>query len=50
MRNDTITVFEGLLFKDKTFTTRHQNIQSNLLTIETYVAVIIYQEEISIFF
>ena len=37
--NDTITVFEGLLVKDKTFTTNHQNIQSNLLTIETYVAV-----------
>ena len=39
MCNDTITVFEGLLVKDKTFTTNHQNIQSNLLTIETYVAV-----------
>ena len=35
--NDTITSFEELLVKDKTFTTHHQNIQS--LAIEMYKAV-----------
>ena len=35
--NDTITSFEQLLVKDKTFTTHHQNIQS--LAIEMYKAV-----------
>ena len=37
MYNDTITSFEELLVKDKTFTTHHQNIQS--LAIEMYKAV-----------
>ena len=35
--NDTITSFEELLVKDKTFTMHHQNIQS--LAIEMYKAV-----------
>ena len=35
--NDTITSFEELLVKDKTFTIHHQNIQS--LTIEMYKSV-----------
>ena len=35
--NDTITSFEELLVKDKTFTIHHQNIQS--LAIEMYKAV-----------
>ena len=37
MYNDTITSFEELLVKDKTFTIHHQNIQS--LAIEMYKAV-----------
>ena len=35
--NDTITLFEELLFKDKTFTMHHQNIES--LAIEMYKTV-----------
>ena len=35
--NDTITSFEELLVKDKTFTIHHQNIQS--LAIEMYKTV-----------
>ena len=37
MHNDTITSFEELLVKDKTFTMRHKNIQS--LALEMYKAV-----------
>ena len=37
MYNDTITSFEELLVKDKTFTIHHQNIQS--LAIEIYKAM-----------
>ena len=37
MYNDTITSFEGLLVKNKTFTIDHQNIR--LLAIEMYKAV-----------
>ena len=37
MYNDTITSFEELLVKDKTFTIHHQNIQS--LAIKIYKAV-----------
>ena len=36
MYNDTITSFEELLVKDKTYTIHHQNIQS--LAIEKYKA------------
>ena len=35
--NDTVTSFENLLIKDKSFTIHHQNIQ--LLAIEIYVAI-----------
>ena len=35
--NDTVTSFENLLIKDKSFTIHHQNIQ--LLAIETYKAI-----------
>ena len=37
MHNDTITSFEELLVKDKTFTIRHKNNQS--LALEMYKAV-----------
>ena len=37
MYNDTITLLEELLVKDKTFTIHHQNIQS--LAMEMYKAV-----------
>ena len=37
MYNDTITLFEELFLKDKTFTIHHQNIQS--FTVEIYKAV-----------
>ena len=37
LRIDTVTSFEEFLFKDKTFTMHHQNIQ--LLAIETYKVV-----------
>ena len=35
--NHTVTSFENLLIKDKSFTIQHQNIQS--LAIETYKAI-----------
>ena len=35
--NDTVTSFENLLIKDKSFTIHHQNIQ--LLAIEIYKAI-----------
>ena len=35
--NDTVTSFENLLIKDKSFTIHHQNIQS--LAIELYKAI-----------
>ena len=35
--NDTVTSFENLLIKDKSFTIHHQNIQ--LLAIEIYQAI-----------
>ena len=42
--NDTITTFEELLVKDKTFTIHHKNIQS--LAVEMYKAVNNYPEKI----
>ena len=42
--NDTVTSFESLLIKDKSFTIHHQNIQS--LAMEIYKAINTLQEEI----
>ena len=42
--NDTVTSFESLLIKDKSFTIHRQNIQS--LAMEIYKAINTLQEEI----
>ena len=43
--NDTVTSFEELLVKDKTFTIDHQNIQSLAIEIICIKLEIIYQEQ-----